>query len=148
MLYSVELQRHGALGQIRTDTWLILSQLPLPVGLRGQVSFLVRYLPIRHRRSVETLILYNNQHAFTDQTLVYVNARIKIDPVVSWFHRHIAVYRYSLIFSYNTRSQSKQRFFVVHDILPFRRMVLVPRIQLDPSVLQTDVRSSYTKQAL
>ena len=59
MLYPVELQSgNGALGQIRTDTLLILSQLPLPVGLQGQVSFLVRYLPIRHRGSVETLITW------------------------------------------------------------------------------------------
>jgi hypothetical protein len=41
MLYPVELQKHiGALGQIRTDTLLILSQLPLPIGLQGHYMVL------------------------------------------------------------------------------------------------------------
>ena len=37
---------------------MILSQRPLPVGLRGQVSCRVRYLPSKHRGSVTTLIIW------------------------------------------------------------------------------------------
>ena len=43
MLYPVELQKHGAHGRIRTDTNIILSHVPLPIGLHGQVSCRVRY---------------------------------------------------------------------------------------------------------
>jgi hypothetical protein len=83
MLYSVELLRHGALGQIRTDTLLILSQLPLPIGLQG-------------------LFLNNNQN-WIACSFNKINARFPVNRIVVFYsYWYFAIKINSFCGSYNT----------------------------------------------